>query len=92
MQASSSPILRIRIRSIEILTWSTKRQESRGKRIFQEWSPGTADPKASVTRPSYVICEKQTNNKHVKTPEFQFLTMKVISRFVRDLPSLKHIK
>ena len=43
----------------------------------------------SVTRPRDVICEKQTNNKDVKTPGFQFLTLQVISRLVRDLLLLK---
>ena len=47
---------------------------------------------ASVTRPPYVICEEQINNKEVKTPEFQLLTMQVISRLVRDLLLLKNIK
>ena len=47
---------------------------------------------ASVTSPPYVICENQTKNKYVKTPEFQLLTIQVISRLVLDLLLLKNIK
>ena len=82
-----------KIDTIYIPTWSRKLQESWARRIFQEWSSGTADPIWSlVPGPPYVICGKETNNKHAKTSKFQLLTMQVILCLVRDLLLLKHIK